>query len=108
MLWISMELEMIPVIHLELLQLEGNMSYPYEYSFKMGDMMELFEVGLFEYSMLCYRVALNVPVYEHVFDVEDLVSHTLMGDAILCAYYSASRVGFRRLPLMQATLQTVG
>ena len=33
--------------------------------------------------MLCYRIALYVPVYEHVFDEEDLVSHTLMGDTIL-------------------------
>ena len=83
MLWISMELEILPVLHLKLLQLEGNMGDPYEYYFKMRDMRELFEAGLLENSMLCYRVALYVPVYEHVFDVEDLVYHTLMRDTIL-------------------------
>ena len=69
-------------------------------------MRELFEGRLLEDRMLCYRIALYVPVYEHVFDVEDLVSHTLMGDAILA--HITVRAGFRRLPLMQATLQTVG
>ena len=78
-----MELEILPVINLELLQLEGNMGDPYEYSFKMGDMRELFEAGLLEYCMLCYHVALYVPVYEYVFDVKDLVYHSVMRNAIL-------------------------
>ena len=59
------------------------MGYPYEDCFEMSEMRELFEGRLLEDRMLCYRIALYVPVYEHVFDVEDLVSHTLMGETIL-------------------------
>ena len=83
MLWISVLLQVLPEVHLELVQREGYVGYPYEDCFKMSYMRELLEGCMREDRMLCYGIALNVHVYEHVFDVEDFVSHTLVGDTIL-------------------------
>ena len=83
MLWISVLLQILPVVHLELVPREGYVGNPYEDCIEMSYMRELFEGCLLEDRMLCYGIAPNVPVYEHVFDVEDLVSHTVVGDTIL-------------------------
>ena len=42
-LWISVLLEILPVVHFELLQCEGNVGNPYQDSFQVIEMRELLE-----------------------------------------------------------------